>query len=206
MVKDSRVIFKFRVIIHTAQMLSDTLDNVDKLEEINRKPYIIKHNARPTKKGYLFPLNANKLYDKELDTLTGFLTTVQQIRADLDISEWRFNRIDFAFDTMLKYDGIFKYGLHIMCLLSEVTGIKNAIDIQDVNTKKKRALTLKNSEFEFQIYDKALESDNKHPYSRFEFRFKNVTQYRYIQSYEAFTGLYKQINREYAKRRKSAYK
>ena len=174
MVKDSRVIFKFRVIIHTAQMLSDTLDNVDRLEEINRKPYIIKHNARPAKKGYLFPLNANKLYDKELDTLTGFLTAVQQIRADLDISEWRFNRIDFAFDTMLKYDGIFKYSLHIMCLLSEVTGIKNAIDIQDVNTKKKRALTLKNSEFEFQIYDKALESDNKHPYSRFEFRFKNV--------------------------------
>lgn len=172
--KDSKVIFNFRVIIHTAQMLSDTLDNADSLEEINCKPYIIKHNARPTKKGYLFPLNANKLFDKEIDTLTGFLTAIKQIQTDLNISEWVFDRVDFAFDTTLKYDDIFKYSLYIICLLSEVTGIQNAIDIQDVNTKKKRALTLKNSAFEFQIYDKALESENKHPYSRFEFRFKNV--------------------------------
>lgn len=172
--KDSKVIFNFRVIIHTAQMLSDTLDNADRLEKINSKPYIIKHNARPTKKGYLFPLNANKLYNEEINTLTGFLTAIQQIQADLDISEWVFDRVDFAFDTTLKYDDIFKYSLFIVCLLSEVTGIQNAIDIQDVNTKKKRALTLKNSAFEFQIYDKALESEYKHPYSRFEFRFKNV--------------------------------
>ena len=155
-------------------MLSDTLDNADSLEKINCKPYIIKHNARPTKKGYLFPLNANKLFVKEIDTLTGFLTAIEQIQTDLNISEWVFDRIDFAFDTTLKYDDIFKYSLYIICLLSEVTGIQNAIDIQDVNTKKKRALTLKNSAFEFQIYDKALESENKHPYSRFEFRFKNV--------------------------------
>lgn len=48
------------------------------------------------------------------------------------------------------------------------------IDIQDVNTKKKRALMIKSPLFDFQIYNKALESENKHPYSRFEFRFKNV--------------------------------
>ncbi|MGN0607485.1 MAG: hypothetical protein ACI4JM_13285, partial [Oscillospiraceae bacterium] len=107
-------------------------------------------------------------------TLTGFLTAVQQIQDDLDISEWIFDRVDFAFDTTLKYDDIFKYSLYIICLLSKVTGIENAINIQDVNTKKKRALTLKNSAFEFQIYDKALESQNKHPYSRFEFRFKRI--------------------------------
>lgn len=172
--KDSKVIFNFRVIIHTAQMFSDTLDNADRLEEINCKPYIIKHNARPTKKGCLFPLNANKLYDEEITTLAGFLTAIQQIQADLDITEWVFDRVDFAFDTTLKYDDIFKYSLFILCLLSASTGIKNSIDIQDVNTKKKRALTLINSAFEFQIYDKALESENKHPYSRFEFRFKNV--------------------------------
>jgi len=173
-VKDSKVIFNFRVIIHTAQMLSDTLDNADRLEEINSKPYIIKHNARPTKKGYLFPLNANKLYDEEINTLTGILTAIQQIQADLGISEWVFDRVDFAFDTTLKYDDIFKYSLCIISLLSKKTRIKNAIDIQDINTKKKRALTLKSSTFEFQIYDKALESENKHPYSRFEFRFKNI--------------------------------
>ena len=84
--KNSNIIFNFRVIIHTAQMLSDTLDNADRLEEINFKPYIIKHNARLTKKGYLFPVNANKLFDTEIDTLTGFLTAIQQIQADLDIS------------------------------------------------------------------------------------------------------------------------
>lgn len=172
--KERKVIFNFRVIIHTAQMLSDTLDNADRLEKINSKPYIIKHNARPTKKGYLFPLNANKLYDEEINTLTGFLTAIQQIQADLDISEWVFDRVDFAFDTTLKYDDVYKYSLYTICLLSEVTGIKNAIDIQDVNTKKKRALTLKSQYFEFQIYDKTLESINKYPYCRFEFRFKNI--------------------------------
>lgn len=172
--KDSKVIFNFSVIIHTAQMLSDTLDNTNGLEDINNKPYIIKPTVRLTKKGYLFPVNANKLYNAEINTLTEFLTAIQQIQSDLNISEWVFDRVDFAFDTMLKYDDIFKYNLYIISLLSEVTGIKNAIDIQDINTKKKRALTLKNSTFEFQIYDKALESKNKHPYSRFEFRFKNA--------------------------------
>ena len=83
--KDSKIIFNFRVIIHTAEMLSDTLDNADRLEEINRKPYIIKHNAKPTKKGYLFPLNANKLHNEEIITLTDFLTAIQQIQADLSI-------------------------------------------------------------------------------------------------------------------------
>lgn len=155
-------------------MLSDTLDNSYRFEEINQKPYIIKHNARPAKKGYLFPVNANKLNNKEITTLTGFLTAIEQIQADLNISEWVFDRVDFAFDTLLKYDNILKYSLFISCLLSEYLGIENAIDIQDINTKKKRALTLKKGTFEFQIYDKALESKNKHPYCRFEFRFKNV--------------------------------
>ena len=54
------------------------------------------------------------------------------------------------------------------------TGIKNAIDIADINTKEKRVLTLKSPFFEFQIYDKALESKNKQPCCRFEFRFKNI--------------------------------
>lgn len=189
--KDSKVIFDFRVIIHTVQMLSNTLDNTNKLEDINSKPYIIKPTVRLTKKGYLFPVNANKLYNTEINALSKFLTTIQQIQNDLNISEWVFDRVDFSFDTTLKYDDIFKYSLYIISLLSEVTGIKNAIDIQDINTKKKRALTLKNSAFEFQIYDKALESNNKHPYSRFEFRFKKYTQYRYIHPYRAFTALYK---------------
>ena len=172
--KDGKPIFKFRAIIHTAQMLSESLDIADRLNEINGKPYIIKRNARPTKKGYLFPINANKLYDIEISTLTGFLTALRTIQEDLGLSEWVLDRVDFAFDTTLKYDDIYKYSLYIMCLMSEATGIKNAIDIQDINTKKRRALTLKNSFFEFQIYDKALESHDKHPYTRFEFRFKNV--------------------------------
>ncbi len=208
--RDSKIVLGFRVIIHTAQMLSDTIDIIDRLDEINNKPYIIKHNARPTKKGCLFPINANKLYDIEISSLAGFLQALQLIQDDLSISNWVLDRVDFAFDTTLKYDDIYKQSLYIMCLLSEVTGIKNAIDIQDVNTKKKRALTLKNSVFEFQIYDKALESNNKHPYTRFEFRFKNIRNadiyalierlYRYIDSlYEGIEAVENQrINSLYA--------
>ena len=58
-----------------------------------------------------------------------------------------------------------------------LTGIKSAIDIADINTKEKRALTLKSPFFEFQIYDKALESKSKQPYCRFEFHFKNIDKY-----------------------------
>lgn len=168
--------FDFRIIIHTCQMLSSYLEyDAEKLEIINNKQYIIKPNARYTKKGCLFPINANKLHNKEIISLTEFLKTIEYIQSDLNIDEWTFDRIDFAFDTTLKFDSIIKYSLYITCLLSNITGIKNAIDIQDINTKKKRAFTLKSPKFEFQIYDKALESKNKHPYSRFEFRFKNIS-------------------------------
>ncbi len=173
--KSSETIFDFRVIIHTVQMLSDNFNfTTERFEDINNKPYIIKNNARLTKKGFLFPINANKFYDKEIGNLTGFLIAIREIQMDLNIPQWSFNRVDFAFDTKLKYDDIYKYSLYIICLVSKDMGIKNAIDIHDINTKKKRALTLKNSVFEFQIYDKYLESDNKYPYCRFEFRFKNI--------------------------------
>ena len=74
----------------------------------------------------------------------------------------------------LKYDSIYKYGDYIISLFSASTGIKNAIDIQDINTKKKRALTLKSPALEIQIYDKALESNNRQLYTRVEIRFKNI--------------------------------
>ncbi|MGN1319322.1 MAG: hypothetical protein ACI4VF_09940 [Lachnospirales bacterium] len=149
------------------------MDNIN-LNIINNKPYIIKHNARPCTKGYLFPINANKLYNKEISTLSEFLEAIKEIQTDLGISDWVINRVDFAFDSKLKYDDIYKYGLYIISLLSDITKTKNVMDTQDANTRKKRALTIKKTNFEFQIYDKALESNNKHPYCRFEFRFKNI--------------------------------
>ena len=115
---------------------------------------------------HIFRLIARKLLEIHQVFLRRFHTIKRKIC--LRNLHTRFNQC------FLKYDDIFKYSFFIICLLSGITGIKNAIDIQDINTKKKRALTLKNSAFEFQIYDKALESENKHPYSRFEFRFKNV--------------------------------
>lgn len=99
---------------------------------------------------------------------------MQQIQRELGVTDWNFNRVDFAFDTPLKYDSIYKYGDYIISLFSASTGIKNAIDIQDINTKKKRALTLKSPALEIQIYDKALESNNRQLYTRVEIRFKNI--------------------------------
>ena len=180
--KDSIFPFGFKLMIHTCQMLSNAPGNDYSLKEANNKPYIIKPRARLVINGHLFPLNINKVYDVEIDNLEDFLVLIDIVREDLNVTEWVFNRVDFAFDTKLKYNDIFKYNLYIICLLSDVTGIKNAIDIQDVNTKEKRALTLKSSSFEFQIYDKALESKNKYCCTRFEFRFKNISSNKDIYS------------------------
>lgn len=173
--RHSKSKFNFRVIIHTVQMLSENLEiSTDELKIINQKNYIIRPSARLCKNGCLFPINANKLNNDEIDNLSDFFKAIQQTQSDLMVPKWNFNRVDFAFDTRLKYDSIYKYSAYIISLISAATGIKNAIDIQDVNTKKKRALTLKSPTLEIQIYDKALESNNKHPYTRFEFRFKNI--------------------------------
>ncbi|TCL44460.1 hypothetical protein [Harryflintia acetispora] len=172
---DSNIAFTFRVIVHTCQMLSSEMPLP--IEAVNKKPYIIKPKARQTDRGYLYPLNVNKAFGVEISSLVRFLSAIERIQANLGISEWQFDRLDIAFDTTLKYDDIYKYSLYIISLVSAITGIKNAIDIQDVNTKRKRALTIKRdgrNAFELQIYNKALESDNKHPYSRFEFRYKNI--------------------------------
>lgn len=173
--KDIKSTFKSRVIIHTVQMLSEDFDiDIEGLKIINQKKYIIRPSARICKNGCLLPINANKLYNREIDTLSGFLEAMQQIQRELGVPDWNFNRVDFAFDTPLKYDSIYKYSAYIISLFSASTGIKNAIDIQDINTKKKRALTLKSPAIEIQIYDKALESNNRQPYTRFEIRFKNI--------------------------------
>ena len=173
--KDIKSTFKFRVIIHTVQMLSENFDiDIEGLQIINQKKYIIRPSARICKNGCLFPINANKLYNREIDRLSDFLEAMQQIQRELGVTDWNFNRVDFTFDTPLKYDSIYKYSAYIISLFSASTGIKNAIDIQDINTKKKRALTLKSPALEIQIYDKALESNNRQPYTRVEIRLKNI--------------------------------
>ena len=54
--------------------------------------------------------------------------------------------------------------------------VKNRSDVRKISnaTKKKRALTLKSPAIEIQIYDKALESNNRQLYTRVEIRFKNI--------------------------------
>lgn len=132
---DKKPKFNFRMIIHTCQMCSCELPI--SIDEINSKRYIIKPRVRLTSKGYLYPLNANKVTDVEINNLSEFLKVIRQIQTDLRISEWSFDRIDFAFDTALKYDDIYKYSLYILAMVSAVTGIKNAIETQDANSKKK---------------------------------------------------------------------
>ena len=167
--------FNFMCSIHTCQMRANNVDiDSETIEKLNNKPYIIKPKVRQTNRGYLFPINPNKLYDTKIENLMDFFTSIEIIREDLHMEQWALNRADFAFDTELKYDDLYKKSLYFICLLSKITGIKNAIDIADINTKEKRALTLKSPFFEFQIYDKALESKNKQPCCRFEFRFKNI--------------------------------
>ena len=142
--KDIKSTFKFRVIIHTVQMLSEDFDiNMEGLQFINQKKYIIRPSARICKNGCLFPINANKLYNREIDRLSDFLEAMQQIQRELGVPDWNFNRVDFAFDTPLKYDSIYKYSAYIISLFSASTGIKNAIDIQDINTKKEARFNLK---------------------------------------------------------------
>lgn len=85
--------------------------------------------SRLTKRGCLFTLNVNKFYGTEKGNLGEFLNSIDIIKEDLSIIKWTFDKVDFSFDTELKYNDIFKYCLYIICLLSDITGIKDAIDI-----------------------------------------------------------------------------
>lgn len=169
---DSKSNFSFKMMIHTCQMVSDKTSL--SMHEINNKTYIINHNARLKKRGYLYPIDVNRLNGIEIDNLTDFLIAIDVIRDDLLIEEWTFDRLDFAFDIMFESDDIVKYSLFFTTLFSYITGIKNAIAIKDINTHKDKASLIKNPFFEFQVYDKKLESNNRYPYTRFEFRFKSL--------------------------------
>lgn len=109
--KDSIFPFGFKLMIHTCQMLSNAPGNDHSLKEANNKPYIIKPRVRLVINGHLFPLNVNKVYDVEIDNLEDFLVLIDIVREDLNVTKWVFNRVDFTFDTKLKYNDIFKYNL-----------------------------------------------------------------------------------------------
>lgn len=159
----------FRAYTHTLQTCSTVCPLP--LPEINQKSYISR-NAKHTARGVIFTLNANKYVGCDIDTLTTLLAALSDIQAELQVDEWRLDRLDIAIDTLSSFDELYKFNLMFAHLFRIHTNNNNDVVINGLSDNKKRAIVINHRKFELYIYDKLLESKGIHPYSRCEFRFK----------------------------------
>ena len=167
----------FKMHVHTCQLLTKKGEPL--LKEINKHNCVITPKARVVEKGTLIPINPNKYDNTNKLSLSEFKTAVHSIKKELGINNGRFNRIDVAFDTEISYPEIRKILLCIAHLVAVKKEIENAIESRSVETEEVRAILVRKqgkNAFELQIYDKKLESKAKQPYSRVEFRYKNISE------------------------------
>lgn len=96
----------------------------------------------------------------------------------INIDEVELNRIDIALDTnsyILHTD--FKKLLFFFELLTIKSKKSSKWYTTNLNTLKQNTIKMMDSHFELEIYDKALESNNVHPYkTRVEFRYKKANR------------------------------
>ena len=160
-----------RALVHTVQMKSA---EGAREEDMKDKPYLIKDKLRCTQRGFLYPINPNKLFG-ELYSYSDLTIIMESIKEGLGIGEWEFDRIDLAVDSVHNYDDTFKINKYLISLASLYLETKNFTDTRGGIDLKKRSLKVWKRKIDIEIYDKKLESAGLHPYTRCEFRFNYLT-------------------------------
>ena len=166
---------KFKVLVHTVQMRSGELLNENVLSRDCK--YLSKNLDRYTKRGLLYKINPNE-YMGPLYKYSDFKLIMEAIQEELEISEWEYDRIDVAVDSTSSYEDLFKINKYLISLLDLCMGSDSFTDTRGGMKLEKRSLKTWKRKLDIEVYDKNLESEGKHPYTRCEFRFKLLNKER----------------------------
>lgn len=159
----------FEAIIHTIQIEipqeeASTL-NLHRCSFMS-EPTITKGNMK-------IILNLNKYPCKDsgnIQTLTDFKATFEKVIAELNIKDYIICRVDVAINTDWDYHECYKLNCYINNLDALRMSAKNSYFTNDFKFQK-RTLKNKKSGYEFEIYNKELESNGKNEaHTRLEYR------------------------------------
>lgn len=162
------------VLTHTVQI--KTKEKIG--EDMVKKPYFMRDKYKWTERGFLYPINPNKLHGN-IYSYNQFEKTMKEIASDMKIEDWEYDRHDVAIDLANSYTDVYKLNRYLICLASMEHTTKNVMDIRGVRDLRKRSLKLAKRKFDIEIYDKNLESKGKEPYTRCEFRFKLLDEWHH---------------------------
>lgn len=175
-----------RAFVHTLQMKSAEGINNGMVDE---KPYFTKEKLRvTTTRGFLYTINPNK-YLGNIYSYTDLKIIMDAIQKELDISEWEFDRIDITVDSEKEFEEVFKINKYLSSLASLHLKTKNHTDTRGGTKLEKRSLKVWKRKMDIEIYDKNLESNGKHPYTRCEFRFKLLDKKRVENLFKELYGM-----------------
>ncbi len=163
--------YEFEATIHTIQLEipyeeASTL-NLHKCSFM-REPITVEGNVR-------IILNLNDYPCKNfsnIQTLKNFKATFEKVITELGIKEYIICRVDVAINTEWDYQECYKLNCYINNLDALRMSVKNSYFTNDFKFKKR---TLKNAKagYEFEIYNKELESNGKNEArTRLEYRIK----------------------------------
>jgi hypothetical protein len=159
----------FTVFIHTLEGVSD--EALLSEEEIRAKPYYRNFSIKNGEAVYA--VNPNKVYG-DITSLTEFKSILAYILDDLLITNFKLRRLDFAINTGVSFDEIYKINCYLKELFAVRLGAKNSYRTIGDDLKK-RSIKVSTRSHELEIYDKELESGGTSQWkTRIEFRFKRL--------------------------------
>ena len=174
---------EFKTIIDTIA-IDNNINNFEDFTTVNKENYEyiteLKDDFKKCSKRVRLSLD-KKYGELTLDTYSKHNIALEESLNNLgviNIDEVELNRIDIALDTnsyILQAD--FKKLLFFFELLTINQKKSSKWYTTNLNTLKQNTIKLMDSHYELEIYDKALESNNVHPYkTRVEFRYKKVNR------------------------------
>ncbi len=186
---------KLRAFVHTLQMKSPEGLSEEVMKD---KHYLKKGKISCTQRGFLYPINPNE-YIGYLYMHSDLKMIMKSIQEELEINEWEYDRIDVAVDSEKRYEDVFKINKYLISLLDLHLKSDSFTDTRGGIKLEKRSLKVWKTKIDVEIYDKNLESEGKHPYTRCEFRFKRLNEKRkeniFNELYEMLDGSKKNIDK-----------
>lgn len=149
--------YEFKAMIHTFQI---TLPKEESLMlDLHRRSFMkeLSSSAKDDTK-IIFNLD-NYPYknSNNIQTLKNFKAAFKQVIAELNIKEYIIDRVDVAVNTEWEYESCYKLNCYLNNLDALRMQVKNSYFTNDFKFNK-RTLKNKKSKYEFEIYNKELES------------------------------------------------
>lgn len=173
-------------------MISTNKHNLKDLSIINKdtKPYIIKPHERGERIFIGLQISktqGNYNYSENTYTFEYFKKQLKWIYKDLgiiDVNQVALDRVDYCFDYTDNFSEMYKLNniLILLYALEIKADIKDTIETNQVLDQRKTSLTAynKGKTKQLYIYNKKIESDNRHPYNtRQEFRQLKLSAQRF---------------------------